>query len=49
MPARVPWFSTHHADLSRYEVAQSVEPFHVGLQVLGLITETGLGKMKGLH
>lgn len=41
--------STHHADLSGHEVAQPVEPFHVSLQVLGLITETGLREMKGLH
>lgn len=41
--------STHHADLSGHEGAQPVEPFHVSLQVPGLITETGLGEMKGLH
>jgi hypothetical protein len=25
------WLSTHHADLSCHKVAQSVEPFHIGL------------------
>ena len=39
---------THHADLSRHEVAQSVEPLHIRLQVLGLVAETGLGKTEGL-
>lgn len=43
------WFSTHHANLSCHEVTQSVEPFYVSLQVLGLVTETGLGKMQGPH
>ena len=36
--------STHHADLRSYEVAQSVEPFHVSFQVVSLVAETRLGK-----
>lgn len=46
-PGHAPLLSTHHADLGRHEVAQSVEPFHVSLQVVSLVTETWLGKTQG--
>lgn len=39
------FFSTHHADLCRNQVAKSVEPPHVGFQVGGfflLVTEARL-------
>lgn len=49
LPGHAPQFSTHHADLSCHEVAQSVEPLHINLEVLGLVTETGLGKMQRPH
>lgn len=38
-------FATHHADLSSYQVTQSVKPPDISLQVGGflfLVTETGL-------
>ena len=41
-----PPLSTHHADLSSHQVAQSVEPFHVSFQVVSFVTETRLGKNK---
>lgn len=49
MLGHAPQLSTHHADLSRHKVAQSVEPFHVSLQIVGLVTETRLGKTQGPH
>lgn len=49
MLGHVPQLSTHHADLSCHEVAQSVEPFHVSLQIVSLVTETRLGKTQGPH
>lgn len=39
---------THHADFCCYEIAESIEPFHIGLEVTGLLllTETSLGRKK---
>lgn len=44
-----PGLAPHHADLRRHEEAQSVEPFHVSLQVVSLVTETRLQKTQGPH
>lgn len=41
--------ATHHADFSRYEIAQPVEPLHIGLHVVRLVVEAGLGKTCGLN
>lgn len=36
---------TYHADFCCYEVAEPIEPFHIGLKVTGLlVTETRLGR-----
>lgn len=40
--------ATHHADFSRYEIAQPVEPLHIDLYVVCLVIEAGLGKTCGL-
>lgn len=40
--------ATHHAYFCRYEIAQSVEPLHVGLYVVSLVTEAGLEKTYSL-
>lgn len=39
---------THHADFCCYEIAESIEPFHIRLEVTGLLllTETSLGRKK---
>lgn len=41
--------TTHHADFSGYEIAQPVEPLHIGLHVVRFVVEARLGKTCGLN